>query len=328
MLGHRLSVFMVACTCALYGGQPVPSEQRVVEKKQVGLVKRSEQAIQSAASITYRLVLRTFGFTARYPRLTLMIVTVGPMAFPRYRYYVRRQAGRIVQSVTRKIGRWVQQTLRGWLLAPFDDRLAIAQQGLEEQHGILDGHTGQLNELQGAMHNLEGSAHNLLGGQELLHTKVLKMQEALSEHTSQLKVIAEKEAAVHEQVKSTHIIVENIKEASRAHTDQLASIAEQEGATSAQVKKATVSIDELYEQLVKLDGSMAEGKTETLERIGLLERHLGQLSEEQKSLFRDYGAQFSGRFDQLSENFRRLLEQIVARQPIPCAQQYRATIER
>lgn len=76
----------------------------------------------------------------------------------------------------------------------------------------------------------------------------------------------------------------------------------------------------------KLDEQMVQGKAETLDKIDLLESHLGHISDDQKKLFEDYGVQFSGRFDQLEDHLRIVLEALAVRHAVSCGQQSRLAI--
>ena len=316
MAKNRLTVILVLCTGAVYGAQ---QEGKMVEKKAPGFAGRTESVLHSTISLAGRLAMRGLGFATNYPRLTCAIVTVAPMVVPRYRYFVGRQAGRIVRIATRKMGRWLQQGLQNWLLKPFDDKIEVAQHGLDEQYQILGGHTGQLTGLQGRMDKVYDDTQGLVARHATLHENVLKMQDTLSRHSEQLDVISELSSKTHDQSRATHATVE-------AQSAQLASLVEQEGATSAHVQKVAASMEELYAQLVLVDGKMTEEKTEINDKIELLARDLAQLSADQRQLFQDYGTQFSGRFDRMAENLRVILESMPVRQAMTCGQQSRMAL--
>ena len=292
MAKSRWLVSLILCTSTLFGSQSETQDQKVLENKPEGVVARTEQALALAGSLVARLTLKTIGFSVRYPRITFLMTAVAPMVVPRYRCFVGRQTSQLVGMFTRRIGQWVQQGFRGWLLAPFNDRLGAAQLGIDEQHKILDGHTGQLTGLHDTIGRISEDTRGLVVEHATLQRKVEVLHEILEEHNPRLK-----------------------------------GISEQGSTTSTQVQKVAVSIDELYAQLVKIESRVAEGKTETIDKIEFLEKNLGQLSAEQKKLFEDYGAQFLGRFDQLSESLRLVLGSLSARQVASCSQQYHLTVK-
>ena len=253
MLGHRFSVLLITCTCTLYSGQT----------GRMGVAGYTEQALSVVAHLTGRLAMRSFGFTMNYPRLTFTLATVTPMVFPRYRYFVRRQAKSIIGNVTARFGKWLQHNLQEWLLKPFNDKLDVATQGLDEQYQILHDHTNQLTDVQDRIGHVYDDTQSLVKGHTLLFEKVSRLEELFSEHGQQHNLISDR-------------------------------------------------ID--------------QGKAETLDKIGLLEQRLEQLSDDQKKLFKDYGTEFSGRFDELSEHLRIVLESMAARHVVACRQQYRLEV--
>lgn len=320
------------------------------EKKVMNVLTRTEHAVQSAIAVTSKLALRSVALPVQYPRLTLLAITVVPMAIPQCRAYVQRSSSRMMRIISWGIGKWAQRHLHGWLVGSTDDQIECAQEELHAQHKILDEHTQKLETIKETADKGLADMQILQEQQRLMDERVSTLAELAARHNKLLESIGLKTTAVHEQVKLSHAEIaghtsqlsaialqeektqqgvqvaqsklEDLEVLTKGNFEQLAAMEKQEGATAEHVQKITVTLDELYARLAALDGHVSESKAQTLEKIQLLEKHLGELSEDQKHMFEEYGAQFAVRFDQLSENLRLVLSQMVERQPISCGQQH------
>lgn len=292
-----LPIMVIAWSSIFYAAQQEQLGKKVV-KKTIGVLGHTEQALKATVAVAGKVAVGTVSLAVNYPRLTLLVLTVTPMIVPRCRSYVSSM-GTFFMG---KIGMWVRQTVGEWLLEPFSNKLTSTEAALNEQRKVIHDCNAQLLRLDGRVGHIHSDTQDLLRRQGSLDEQVRQMNAVMAEQT--------------ERLNATYTVAKGVEVTLQDQAGRLASISAQEDTTSLEIQKISVSLDELYGQLAQLDGRVADGRTESIDKLALLERHLGELSAEQKSMFQQYGAQFTLRFDQLSESLRVLLASVGNRQGV------------
>lgn len=301
----KISILVVGVfvSTVLHGAQEKSHTQEPLgQDLSVSPLMRTEMVISRATALTMRYLMNSCSFAKKYPRITSLVLAVGPWFFPGYRRFVLRQTAWLLRFVRNSFGSWLYSRINRWLVGSLSERVLGSERALQ----ILAKNTDGLLTIQ---HNQQQGLSDL--------------RNMLNLHQEQFVGMIQTASAIHQEVHDSQEKIDHIETLVQSQGPKLDQIESLAGDTSQQVHAVSTDMEQLKARLAAFEASCAAGHSEILEHITQLNVRIDGLSAEQQRLFADYGIQFGGRFDQLDGQIRVLIEQILFANGSTCAQQAR-----